>query len=58
MMYLYNSLCLRDSSRLTALRMTTTLGHVILSEAKDLVFRNEVPYLPYNEILRAYLRSE
>jgi hypothetical protein len=35
MLSLFNSNHHRDSSRLTALRMTSALGYVILSEAKD-----------------------
>jgi hypothetical protein len=35
MMRLVDSIHHRDSSHLTVLRMTSAIGHVILSEAKD-----------------------
>ena len=50
----------RDTSRLPALRMTFVLEgmhtqqHVILSEAKDLVFRIGRPFSPNNGILRRF----
>ena len=50
----------RDSSRLTALRMPFAveifLLFVILSGAKDLVFRTLTMFYPSSEFLRAFRR--